>query len=258
MKKILFPYLIYLFFPYMLTAQDIKNRSTTKPEIFTSGFIDIVNSGQINASARFIRLFIGEPGKFAIPISFYGGVSNNTFQNTNPGSISSNSNSRLINEYINPLSGLINVSIDGVMFLTKKEKLTKSGFLYLLGERVLNGTRIGDYSNPLTGKPINFLNSFITAGYYFQTGAWERNNSKDLGLFWTAIRFHACKSNPSQIREFLPDVQTNGIYTGYSMGFGIEINKLVNIKAIYYKYKKPPEIDYELPIYQFSFNYSMK
>ena len=30
-----------------------------KPEILTSGFIDIVNNGQVNASARFIRLFVG-------------------------------------------------------------------------------------------------------------------------------------------------------------------------------------------------------
>ena len=53
-----------------------------KPEIFTSGFIDIINTGQVNASARFIRLFIGEPGKFSIPMSLYSGVSSNNLQNT--------------------------------------------------------------------------------------------------------------------------------------------------------------------------------
>jgi hypothetical protein len=42
-----------------------------KPEIFTSGFIDIMNTGQVNASARFIRLFIGEPDKFALSVFFY-------------------------------------------------------------------------------------------------------------------------------------------------------------------------------------------
>lgn len=93
---------------------------------------------------------------------------------------------------------------------------------------------------------------------YFQTGAWERNNNKDVGVFWLAMRLHTCKSIASQIKEFLPTIETNGFYTGWSAGFGIEINKLVNIKAIYYKYTKPPEIEYGLPIYQFSFNYSMK
>ena len=44
-----------------------------KPEILTSGFIDIINNGQVNASARFIRLYIGEPGKFAIPLSIFSG-----------------------------------------------------------------------------------------------------------------------------------------------------------------------------------------
>jgi hypothetical protein len=42
-------------------------RLTYKPEILTSGFIDIINNGQVNASARFIRLMVGELGKFALP-----------------------------------------------------------------------------------------------------------------------------------------------------------------------------------------------
>jgi hypothetical protein len=33
-------------------------KQSLKPEIFISGFIDIINNGQVNASARFIRLFI--------------------------------------------------------------------------------------------------------------------------------------------------------------------------------------------------------
>ncbi|MBK7122604.1 MAG: hypothetical protein IPH68_07165 [Chitinophagaceae bacterium] len=58
--------------------------------------------------------------------------------------------------------------------------------------------------------------------------------------------------------EFLPDIMTTGFYHGYSIGFGVEINNLVNIKVIYYKYVKQPELDYSFPIYQFSFNYSLK
>ncbi|MEO6583936.1 MAG: hypothetical protein ABIO05_06410 [Ferruginibacter sp.] len=34
-----------------------------------------------------------------------------------------------------------------------------------------------------------------------------------------------------------------------------KINNLVDIKSIYYKYVKAPEIDYGLPIYQFTYNY---
>ncbi|MBP6215348.1 MAG: hypothetical protein KA399_04035 [Chitinophagaceae bacterium] len=151
------------------TTQPVKQKEY-KPEIFTSGFIDIVNNGQVNASARFIRLFIGEPGKFAVPLSFYGGVSNNSFQNNNSSGQLSRSNDHLVNQYINPLSGLINISVEGVIFFRKGERITKSGLLYQFGERVLTGVRIGPVSNPLTGKPINFLNSFATTGLYSRPG----------------------------------------------------------------------------------------
>ncbi len=241
------------------TAKVVSRPTPTyKPEILTSGFIDIVNNGQVNASARFIRLFIGEPGKFALPLSIYSGVSSNNFQNQQvPGG--QRSNEHLINSFINPLSGLANISIDGILFFNKKEtNVTRGGFLYHGGARVLTGYKTGLVTNPSTGKPINFLNSYGTAGLYFQTGAWERNNAKNVGVFWLAGRYIFCKSSESQLKEILPDIKTNGLYHGLSVAWGIEINNLVNIKVVYYKYVKKPEIDYSMPIYQFSFNYSLK
>lgn len=251
-------------------SQPTKNRSTTnkdssiqkqlsnlKPEIFTSGFIDILNNGQVNASARFVRLYIGEPGKFAVPLSLYSGVSSNNFQNTQ--SFTQRSNDALVTNFINPLSGLANISVDGIIFFNKKSiKVTKAGFLYHAGERILTGTRVGPVSDPATGKPINFLNAFAALGFYFQTGAWDRNNSKNVGVSWFALRYIGCYSDPSQLKEFLPDIQTNGLYHGWSLAWGVEINNFVNIKVVYYKYVKKPEIDYSLPIYQFSFNYTIK
>ncbi len=243
---------------------NIKQKDSTvkiknmKPEIFTNGFIDVMNNGQVNASARFIRLFVGEPGRFAIPLSLYSGVSANNFQNQNNSFVVNKSNDHLVNQYINPLSGLVNLSIDGILFFAKTERVTKTGFLYHVGERVLTGFKIGDINDPQTGRPVNFLNGFAVSGLYFQTGAWERSNAKNVGIFWLTTRYHAMYSNPKQIKAFLPSVNTTGLYFGYSIGFGVEINNLVNLKAIYYKYTQQPEIDYGLPIYQFSFNYSFK
>lgn len=240
--------------------QDVKkvvDPKDYKPEIFTSGFIDIINNGQLNASARFIRLYIGEPEKFAVPLSLYSGVSSNNFKN-GQSSLQRN-NDELVTNFINPLSGLANISVDGVMlFKQKTEKVTKAGFLYHFGERILTGIRTGPVSNATTGKPINFLNSFASVGLYFQTGAWERSNSKNVGVSWFAFRLIGCYTNSGQLKEIMPDIKTNGLYTGYSVAWGVEITKLVNIKVVYYKYLKKPEIDYFLPIYQFSFNYTMK
>lgn len=245
-------------------ASTIQTNTPYKPEIFTSGFIDIINSGQVNASARFIRLYIGEPGNlpngrrgFAIPLSLYSGVSSNNFQNTQ--SFSQRSNDALVTNFINPLSGLANISIDGVIYFNKKsQKVTKAGVLYHTGERILTGIRTGPVSDPATGKPINFLNSFASLGLYFQTGAWERNNAKNVGVFWFAPRYIGCYTNPGQLKDILPGIATNGLYHGYSLAWGVEINNLVNIKVVYYKYIKKPEINYYLPIYQFSFNYTLK
>jgi hypothetical protein len=227
-----------------------------KPEIFTSGFIDIVNNGQLNASARFVRLLIGEPGKFALPLSVFSGVSANAFQG--PGNINGATNEQLINNYINPLSGIVNLSVDGILYKKPPQKTTRVGILYHVGERLLTGYRAGAPGDPQTGRAINFLNSFASLGLYFQTAAWERANEKNVGAFWIMGRYHICYTNPVQINNFLPDIITNGIYTGYSLGFGIEISNLLNFKTIYYKYIKQPEIAYTLPIYQFSFNYSIK
>lgn len=228
-----------------------------KPEIFTNGFIDIMNNGQINTSVRFIRLFIGEQGKFVIPLSLYSGVSANNFQNqATPGG--QKSNDHLMTAFINPLSGLINISSDGILYFKKNHKGTKTGMLFHTGTRVLTGFKAGPITDPQAGSPSNFLNSFATTGFYFQTSAWERSNAKNLGIFWIVARYHGCYTNPSQMKIFLPGVKMNGVYTGYSVGTGVEINNLVNVKAIYYKYIKALEISYPLPIYLFSFNYSMK
>lgn len=240
------------------SRQTVTKNAENKPEILSSGFIDIINNGQVNASARFLRLYIGEPGKLAIPLSIYSGVSSNNFQNQQlPGG--QRSNDQLVSNFINPLSGLANISIDGILFFRRRPvKITRAGFLYHTGIRVLTGYRTGAISDPLTGKPLNFLNSFGTSGFYFQTGAWERNNTRNLGIFWLTGRYIICKSGNSQLKQILPGIETSGFYQGWSLAWGVEINNLVNIKVVYYNYIRRPEIDYSFPIYQFSFNYSMK
>lgn len=237
-----------------------------KPELFTSGFIDIFNSGQVNASARFLRLNIGEPGKFSVPLSFYSGVSSNNFQSQSSRPFDPKSNAHLIIDYINPLSGLINVSSESIIFFKKNCKITKPGITYQIGERLLTGYRTVYESDEEhtagteTVTPVNFFNTFGSIGLYFQTGAWEKNNkdNNETGLFWLSLRMIACYTSAKQIKTFLPDVETSGLYTGWSFGFGVEINSVVNLKVLYYKYIKQPEIDYYPSIYQFSFNYCIK
>lgn len=227
-----------------------------KPEVFTSGFLDVLNSGQINASARLIRLYIGEPGRFAIPVSFYSGVSSNNFQPVIQAIPASNE--LLYTQFINPLSGLANLSAEGTIRLGKQKQTTGASVMYQAGERILTGYRTGLPADPQTGRPVNFLNSFGSAGIYIQTGAWERSNQKNKGISWLAWRYIFTYTRSSSLREFLPAITSNGLYTGWSLAWGVEITRLVNIRVVYYKYIKQPEIDYAQPIYQFSFNYTFR
>src|SRR5688572_18491348 len=189
-------------------SQVIKT-ATVKPEILSSGFIDIVNNGQINASARFIRLSIGEPGKFSFPLSIYSGVSANNFQNQQTFG-GQRTNEHLVNSFINPLSGLINFCSESILFFNKKPVLTKAGILYHSGFRILTGYKTGLPPDPFTGRPINFLNSFAAAGIFFQTGAWEKNNSKNVGVFWLTLRYIICKSSGKHLKVIFPLLETNG------------------------------------------------
>jgi hypothetical protein len=249
-----------------IDTTSLASAKKQKPELFTSGFIDIFNSGQVNASARFLRLNIGEPGKFSVPLSFYSGVSSNNFQSQSSGTYNPKSNTQLIIDYINPLSGLINVSSESVLFFKRTRRITKPGFTYQVGERLLTGYRTANETgdehtnDDETVVPVNFFNTFGSLGLYFQTGAWEKNsnNENEVGLFWLSLRLICCYTSSKQIKKFLPDIETNGIYVGYSFGFGVEINSVVNIKVLYYKYIKQPEIAYYPSICQFSFNYCLK
>lgn len=240
------------------SLRTVRKNPSLKPEILNSGFIDIISNGQVNASARFIRLFVGEPGRFAVPLSIYSGVSSNSFQNPQlPGGIPNND--QLVVNFINPLSGLANISVEDIVFFSPVSAIkTRAGMIYQAGIKILTGYRAGPATDPSTGKPINFLCHFGTAGLYFQTGAWEKQNARNLGVFWFAPRYIVSKSSQKQLKDILPGIETNGFYHGWSLAWGVEINNLVNIKVLFYKYVKKPEVDYSLPIYQFSFNYSLR
>jgi len=101
-----------------------------KPELFNSGFIDFQNSGQMNASARVFKIYIGEPKKFMLPISVYSGVSGNNYNSGNNVS-SSKGSEQMILGLINPMSGVFNISTDNTFRFNKKSKsVTGISFVY--------------------------------------------------------------------------------------------------------------------------------
>lgn len=232
-------------------------KSQVKPEVLNAGFIDIMQTGQVNASARLIRIYIGEPGKFSIPISLYSGVSANNFQNQqNP--LASRLNDQLLSHFINPMSGLINFSIQGNNLLYhKSEKISGAGIIYQVGERLLTGYKSGLPGDPTTGRPVNFMNTVAAAGLYLQTGAWEKNVNAT-GLCWMSFRYILSHSATKPLSEFTGLDDLKGICRAWSAGWGIDINNLLNVKLVVYKYIHVQGDILKTPVYQFTFNYAMK
>lgn len=236
------------------TADSVRKERA--PEVLTAGFFDVIGNGQVNASARFLKIYIGEPNRFYVPVSFYSGVSANSFESS---ATARRSNDQLVNNFINPVTGIANISVEELrLFKKKNSQLTRTGFSYQLGERILSGFKTGGPSDPSTGKSVNFLNTHLSAGFYLQTGAWDKNDLKNIGVFWLSLRYIFSITGGRQLEFIFPDINTNGIYHGYSFGWGVDINKLVNLKVIYYKYLKSPEFGNGFPIYQFTFHYYMK
>jgi len=249
----------FLLFICLLLAATCRAQTDSGkgPALFSSGFIDVISNGQVHAAARLLKVHIGEPGKWTLPLSLYSGVSANNFQNAYPAA-GTRSNDHLPNQLINPLSGMVNVSVEGTRKLFHNGLHTQWGLLWQAGERLLTGYRMGGLTDPTTGKPVHFLSAFATAGVYFQTAARERSGGGKTGIFWLSARYIGSANPASTLRNIIPGIQTNGIYTGYAFGWGMEIIQLVQIRMVYYKYLKAPELDYGRSVYQFSFQYAWK
>ena len=251
-------WLVLAFFCSNISAQDSSTiKSLRKPELLSSGFLDIATNGQVNASARLIRIYLGEPGKFNIPLSIYSGVSSGNFSPASPVQMPM-SNEHLVSSFINPLTGIINVSAEGVLGNRKEQQRpTACGFIYQGGGRILTGYRTGSVPGINAIRPVNFFNGYALMGVYFQTGAWERSEEENMGLFWISARYIASCSSPGILSQIIAQ-PVSGLYHGWSIGGGIDISSLVNLRVVYYKYVKSPETGFSNSLCQFSFNYALR
>jgi hypothetical protein len=220
--------------------------ATLKSGILTGGFIDIVQHGQMQASARLFRLYIGEPGKFQMPVSVYTGV---TANNLSPHMKHSDQALSLIN----PGSGIFNMSFDGAFRLNgKTDRITHFQWQYQTGFRLLSMYDLFQFRN------TNFFNWINGTGLMFITGAWETDKADNIGIYWINIR-GLYSLNPRDVLNRLFGGYTVRNIWGYSLGMGIEISKTLNIKLFYFRFlSNSSKEDFARPLMQLSANYSVK
>ena len=227
----------------LLTAGGSINQ---KPEILSGGFIDFVQTGQMNASARLMRLYIGEPGKFQVPVSIYTGVSANSLS-------AYRQNEDFVLNLINPGSGIFNMCFDGTNKLAGiKTKVTSLQLQYQVGFRFLSV-----YDRRLF-KNSTFFNAIGSLGLTFVTGAWEKNKANNIGVFWLNVR-GLCSNNPPSVINSILEEKVIQNLLGYSVGMGIEISQATNVKIFYFRFLNNRSIAaFTPPFIQLSFNYSMR
>lgn len=256
-----------LFIPIMLMAQVGKNSSANRnidssmrksnepPDWLSAGMMEIGPGGQMQASARIVRLFVGEPGKWQLPISLYSGVAQ-------PGSSAAmsggRSNESITSQLYSSWSGMMNLGFEGQWLCSYWGNQSGIRLVYQFGERMLSGYRISSPSDPLSGKQQMLWNHYVVAGCVLYTGAWERNNPNNLGRGWVMFRGHFNYSSPNELRWLFPLPRMRGWYGGGSLGVGIEISRVVHLRAVICWPWLRPEWLAPRSLTQFSFQYNWK
>ncbi len=226
----------------------LPNNGVSRVDIFSGGSIDFQTNGQMNASARIVKFFIGDPDELAIPLCLYSGVTANNRFDFQSGYY--RMTEQLAINLITPLSGLVNLFADRIFYL-KSKKLTKVSIRTEVGIKVIPASPA--YQNRAT----NVFCSYLNSGIFLETGAWEIGKKQEMGLFWLAYKLHYVRPSHSfQAISGEPPDEIN--FFGSSTGIGVHISKLLNLRAFYYRYFKFNDLMFQSPIYQLSFNYSMK
>lgn len=238
---------------------DSTNRKIAEPpDWLSAGMMELGQGGQMQASARVVRLVIGEPGRWQIPLSVYSGVTQAGVVPMNGAGSSNRSNESVTWQLYSPWSGLMNLGFEGQRLWGRWGVQSTFRFVFQFGERLLSGYRVGSIGDPLAGKQQSFWNHYAVAGWVLQTGAWERANPKNIGRGWIMTRMHLSYSSPEQLSSFFTTGELRGLYGGASLGFGIEVSRVVQIRSAIYWPVRGPEWTTSRNLTQFSFQYNWK
>lgn len=224
-----------------------REEEAQKPEVLAGGFVNYLSSGNMQASANLLKIYIGEPDAFYVPFFIYTGVSGDNL------SAEKSLNELTVSDLINSAGGTVNASFNGLQNLYSKEgKLTKLRFNYNLGAKVVNGK---DSIN-LDNKSV--VNGFVNLGLFFQTGAWEPTDTDNIGMFWADAKMIAGFSSQEDM-QLLFGQEMQGNLIGYSFGAGIAINKVIDVNLRISQYTNVSNIEaFKDPIIQFSLDYKRK
>ncbi|MEY5034284.1 MAG: hypothetical protein RL447_662 [Bacteroidota bacterium] len=244
--------------PSVVVRDSAIRKLSEPPEWLSAGMMEWGQGGQMQASARVVRLMIGEPGKWQLPLSLYSGVSQSGSNTAGAVAMSGRSNESITWQLYSPWSGVMNMGFEGQKLGAAWGSHSALRFVFQFGERMLSGYRIGAFNDPLTGKQQLLWNHYVVMGCVLHTGAWERSNPKNLGRGWLMMRGHLSYSSPDQLKWLFSLPMFRGLYGGASLAMGIEVSRVVNVRAGICWPVRGPEWSTSRSLTQFSFQYNWK
>lgn len=239
-------------------SDSMLRRSVEMPDWLSAGMMEVGQGGQLQAAARVVRLFIGEPGKWQLPLSLYSGVAQpGVGAMGSPGSLA-RSNESITWQLYSAWSGLINLGFEGQRRGLNWGAQSGLRFVFQFGERILSEYRMDAPSDSLTGKQQLLWNHYLLTGWVVHTGAWERSDPRNLGRGWVMFRGHLHYSSPDDLRWLFPISRLRGVYGGGSLAVGIEVSRVVHVRAVVCWPWLRPEWSVPRSLTQFSFQYNWK
>jgi hypothetical protein len=227
------------------TPDSFKQITRYKPAVLSGGSIDFINNRQLSTTTQVFRLYIGEPGKFQLPVSIFTGVSSNKLPN-------SRQQDELAANLINPGAGLLNIFAERQFpLIVSPSNISSILIPAQCGVRILSG------HNPAY-RALNFFNAISWVGITFLTGVWEKNNLTKPGFCWVSFRTIYSYSPSSSLIQFFAD-SVSSSHFGYSGSFGLEISSTLSFRINYFHFLTHQHMAaFRTPVLQLSVNYSSR
>lgn len=187
-------------------------------ELFGRGLLDLHFSGQVEASAQTLKIRIGEPDGFSVPLYLITGATSSTFG-------ASEFNEETLVSLISPTGGFLNAMLNGTLTIVQSATGISRVQVAGLGSGRLHAARPAD-----GGDMSIFGAGYVDGGVLLQTGAWDANGSYEQGgVAWLQAKYNAVLISTNRLQEYFGEdsEQPHGV----RIEGGLLIRNRVNVKA---------------------------
>ncbi len=207
--------------------------------VFAGGTLDILQGGQMNASARLFQLYLGKPGGRRLPLSISTGVM--------AGALAGYPlHDEGVSLLVNPAGGLLNMRVEG------DRRLTGDGNLRV---QLQGAVRLLNLFDPAAFVNYRFVNALAGGGLIWMTAAWEEGREKDPGICWCSLRLFGSAAPEWLFSDYL-QTRFFPVLLGVAAGVGVDISQRLQVRTSYFRFcNTRGEAVFREPVIQLSFSY---